>query len=152
MKQIDPYEELNVNAHGVLKPPLVLWLIILIETWHYWSSMLAVVSGQSWLLLDGSGWFNFAVEAPSLLLLIAMGARAPDAYKIFRSIWHRGRLLLTVAALGNLSSAAAGAIADPSWRLDSDWPTLMVCFLHIWATFRIWMSPIIESVFLEFPN
>jgi hypothetical protein len=77
MKQVDPYEELNVNAYGVLKPPLLLLLIMLIETWHLWSSVLTLLSGQTWLFhagLDGSAsqwkfhpcwcWFHWARGHP----------------------------------------------------------------------------------------
>ena len=152
MKQVDPYEELNINAYGVLKPPLLLLLILLIETWHFWSSVLTLFSGQTWLFSSGAGWISFAVEVPSLLVLIALGARSPGAKKIFRTIWHRGRELLTVAAVGNLSTVIAGAVQDPTWRLDADWSSLLVAFLHLWALARIWMSPIIEAVFSEFPE
>jgi hypothetical protein len=152
MKQVDPYEELNINAYGVLKPPLVLLLIMLIETWHFWSSVLTLFSGQTWLFSSGAGWISFAVEVPSLLVLTALGARAPGANRIFRTIWHRGRELLTVAAVGNLTIVIAAAIQDPTWRLNSDWSSVLVAFLHIWALARIWMSAIIEKVFLEFPD
>ena len=152
MRQVDPYEELNINAYGVLKPPLLLLLILLIETWHFWSSVLTLFSGQTWLFSSGAGWISFAVEVPSLLVLIALGARSPGAKKIFRTIWHRGRELLTVAAVGNLSTVIAFAVQDPTWRLDADWSSLLVAFLHLWALARIWMSPIIEAVFSEFPD
>jgi hypothetical protein len=89
---------------------------------------------------------------PSLLVLTALGARAPGANRIFRTIWHRGRELLTVAAVGNLTIVIAAAIQDPTWRLNSDWSSVLVTFLHIWALARIWMSPIIEKVLSEFPD
>jgi hypothetical protein len=125
---------------------------MLIETWHFWSSVLTLFSGQTWLFSSGAGWISFAVEVPSLLVLTALGARAPGANRIFRTIWHRGRELLTVAAVGNLTIVIAAAIQDPTWRLNSDWSSVLVAFLHIWALARIWMSAIIEKVFLEFPD
>ncbi len=109
-------------------------------------------SGQTWLFSGGAGWISFAVEVPTLLVLTALGARAPGAHKIFHAIWHRGRELLTVAALGNLGIVIAGAIQDPTWRLNSDWSTLLVAALHVWALARLWMSPIIEAVFSELPE
>jgi hypothetical protein len=152
MRQVDPYEELNINAYGVLKPPLLLLLIIFIETWHYWSAILTLFSGQTWLFSGRAGWISFAVEVPSMLVLIALGARAPRAHKMFRAIWRRGRELLTFAALGNLGIIIALTIQDPKWRLDLDWPTLLIAVLHIWALARLWMSSIIEAVFSEFPD
>ena len=100
----------------------------------------------------GTRWFSFAVEVPSMLVLVPLGARAPGAHKIFRAIWHRGRELLTMAALGNLAVVIAAVIQDTSWRLSSDWSTLLVAFLHVWALARLWMSPIVEVVFSEFPD
>jgi hypothetical protein len=152
MKQVDPYEELNVNVHGVLKPPLLLWLIMLIETWRFWSTFLGVFLGQAWLIPSGPLWIGFAVEIPSLLVLTALGGRAPGANRVVRAIWHRGRELLTVSALGHLGLIFAEAIQDPTWRLNYDWSSLLVCILHVWVLFRIWISPIIAMVFSEFPD
>jgi hypothetical protein len=57
-----------------------------------------------------------------------------------------------MAALGNLAVVIAAVIQDTSWRLSSDWSTLLVAFLHVWALARLWMSPIVEVVFSEFPD
>jgi lysylphosphatidylglycerol synthetase-like protein (DUF2156 family) len=96
----------------VLKPPILLLLIMLIETWHFWSSVLALFPGRRGCF-RAARWISFAVEVPSVLVLTALGARAPGAHKIFHAIWHRGRELLTVTALGNLGIVIAGAIQDP---------------------------------------
>lgn len=152
MKQVDPYEEINVNAYGVLKPPLLLWLILLIETWHFWVALFAVFSKQGWIIETWASWIVFVVELPALLVLVAMGARMPGANKIFRVIWHKGRELLTFAALGNLGLVVAGALHDPYWRLDSDWASVLVAGLHLWVVARIWLSSILEKVFSEFPE
>lgn len=152
MKQVDPYEDLDVNAYGVLKPPLLLLIILFIETWHFWSAFGTLFSGQTWLFSWRAGWIGFAVEVPSMLVLLALGMRAPGGNKIFRTIWQRGRELLSFAAFGNLITIILSVLQDSRWRLASDWPTLLVVFLHIWALARLWTSPIIETVFSEFPE
>ena len=152
MKQVDPYEELNVNAYGVLKPPLLLWLIMLIETWHLWSSIFIAFSGETWLFTKGFGWMNFAAEVPAMLVLAALSARMPKAPKIVRLIWHRGRELLTLAALCNLGAIAVGASQIDFWRLGTEWPSLLAAFLHVWVLLRVWVSPIVQKVFAEFPT
>lgn len=152
MKQVDPYEDLNVNAHGVLKPPLLLWLILFIETWHFWFLLFAVFSEQGWNISTFTSWVRLAVNAPALLILVALGARMPGASKIVRATWHKGRELLTVAALGSFGVVLFEALQDPFWRLYSDWTSLLVALLHVWVVVRVWMSPIIEKVFSEFPD
>lgn len=152
MKQVDPYEELNVNVYGVLKPPLLLWLIMLIETWHFWSSIFIAFSGETWLFTKGFGWMNFAAETPALLVLAALSARMPKMPKFVPIIWHRGRELLTLAAVGNLGIIVFGAIQVDFWRLSTEWSTLLAVFLHVWVLVRVWVSPIIQKVFSEFPK
>ena len=152
MKQVDPYEELNVNAYGVLKPPLLLWLIMLIETWHLWSFFLITASGETWLFAKGAGWASFAVEVPALIVWLALSSRAPKAPKFVRFLWHRGRELLTLAAVGNLGIILAGVIQADFWHLDSEWVTVGTAFLHVWVLARLWVTPIIRQVFSEFPD
>jgi hypothetical protein len=151
MKQVDPYEELNVNVHGVLKPPVLLWLIMLIETWHFWAFLLGGFSGQTWLIPEETGWMNFVIEAPALLVMISLGARVPGAFALFRFIWRHGREFLAIAASGNLALILYTGFQDGYWRVDVEWPTLLVVVLHIWVLLRLWFSPIISKVFSEFP-
>lgn len=152
MKQVDPYEELNVNAYGVLKPPLLLWLIMLIETWHLWSFFLIAASGQTWLFANGAGWISFAVEVPALIVLLALSRRAPKAPKFVRFIWHRGRELLSLSAIANIGIIVAGAIQADYWHLNSEWVSVGVAFLHVWVLARLWVTLIIGQVFSEFPD
>lgn len=151
MKQVDPYADLNINGYGVLKPPLLLWLIMLIETWHCWSSVFVAFSGQNWLFAKGYDWMNFVVEAPAVLVMLALSARLPKAGKVVRAIWHRGRELLTVAAIGNLVVVVIQAFQIESFRFDSQWSALLMSFLHLWVIARIWVSSIVKQVFSEFP-
>lgn len=152
MKQVDPYEELNVNAYGVLKPPLLLWLILLIETGHFLMLLIAVFSKQIWIIATSANWLIFSAQIPALLVLVALGARVPGAHMVFRVIWLRGRELLTLSAIGNVGIIANGVLQELYWRLDSDWASLLLACLHLWVVARLWMSPIIAKVFAEFPK
>mgnify|MGYP000739389259 CR=1 FL=1 len=152
MKQVDPYEDLDINAYGVLKPPLLLLIILLIETWQFWSLIVSVFSGQSWVNSENSGWMGVAVAVPALTVLYALWARVPKAGGTIRQIWSRGREMLSMSAAGNLAITIFAVIQDGNWRLDSDWTTILVAILHIWVAIRLWVSPIIQKVFSEFPS
>jgi hypothetical protein len=152
MKQVDPYEELNVNAYGVLKPPLLLWMIMLIETWHLWSFFLITASGETWLFTKGLGWVAFAVEVPALIVWLVLSRRVPKAKKFVRALWYRGRELLTLSAVGNIGLIVAGLIQANFWHLRSEWVAVGVALLHIWVLARLWITPIIRQVFSEFPD
>ena len=152
MKQVDPYEELNINAYGVLKPPLLLWLIMLIETWHVWSFFFVTASGETWLFGKGFGWVAFAVEVPAMIVWLVLSRRVPKAPKFVRALWHRGRELLTLSAVGNIGIILAGAIQADFWHLDSEWVSVGVALLHVWVMVRLWVTPIIRQVFSVFPD
>ncbi len=152
MKQVDPYEELNINAYGVLKPPLLLWLIMLIETWHLWSFFLITASGETWLFTKGLGWVAFAVEVPALIVWLLLSRRVPKAPKFVRTLWHRGRELLTMSAVGNIGLIVTGLIQANFWHLRSEWVAVGVALLHVWVMTRVWITPIIGQVFSEFPD
>lgn len=152
MKQVDPYEELNTNAYGVLKPPLLLWLIMLIETWHLWYFFLITASGQTRLFAAGFGWITFAVEVPAMIVWLVLSRRVPKAPKFVRALWHRGRELLTLSAVGNIGIILAGAIQADFWHLDSEWVPIGVALLHVWVIVRLWLTSIIRQVFSEFPD
>ena len=152
MKQVDPYEELNINAYGVLKPPLLLWLIMLIETWHLWSFFLITASGEMRLFGKGVGWVAFAVEVPAMIVWLVLSRRVPKAPKFVRTLWHRGRELLTLSAVGNIGIILARAIQANFWNLDSEWVSVGVALLHVWVMARLWVTSIIRQVFSEFPD
>ena len=152
MKQVNPYEELNINAYGVLKPPLLLWLIMLIEAWHLWFFFLITAAGQTWLFGKELGWAAFAVEIPAMIVWLAFSRRVPKAPKFVRALWHRGRELLTLSAVGNIGIILAGAIQANFWHLDSEWVSVGVAILHVWVVARLWMTSIIQQVFSEFPD
>ena len=149
---MDPYEELNINAYGVLKPPLLLWLIMLIETWHLWYFLLLTASGQMRLFGKEFDWVAFAVEVPAMIVWVVLSRRVPKAPKFVRALWHRGRELLTLSAVGNIGIILAGAIQANFWHLDSEWVSVGVALLHVWVIARLWMTPIIRQVFSEFPD
>lgn len=152
MKQIDPYAELNINAYGVLKPPLLLWVIMLVETLHLWSFVLITASGETWLFAKSAGWISFAVEMPALIVWLTLSRRAPKAPKFVRFIWHRGRELLTLAAVGNIGIIVVRAIQADFWHLDSEWVSVGTALLHVWVLARLWVTHIIRQVFSEFPD
>jgi len=129
----------------------MLWLIMLIESWHCWSSVFIAFSGQSWLFVKGFGWMNFMVEVPALLVMLALSARLPKAGQLARATWRKGRELLTSAALGNLMIVVIQMSQIDSFRFDAQWQVLLVSVLHLWVIARIWASSIVKQVFSEFP-
>ncbi len=152
MKQVNPYEELNINAYGVLKPPLLLWLIMLIETWHLWSFFLITASGETWLFNKGLGWVAYAVEVPALIVWLVLSRRVPQAPRIVRILWQRGRELLSLSALGKIALILVGLTQAKHWHLRSEWVAVGVALLHVWLIARLWLTPIIQNVFSEFPE
>ena len=69
-----------------------------------------------------------------------------------RALWHRGRELLTLSAVGNIGIILAVAIQADYWRLESEWASVGAALLHVWVAARLWVTSIIRQVFLEFPD
>lgn len=122
------YDHLRYNHHGVLRPNLAFWLILLFLSRNIlFLFMIGVSKGRS-----GQGPVNAAAEflpdyifmlsdVPALIVLAAVGARLPKSGAAVRFTWRRGRelLLLSVTVYLGLSiwkhSAAMLAYDPITW-------------------------------------
>lgn len=148
-----PY--LDVNRYGVLKVPALLWAILLLQTRHWWMLLFIGASlrhaPQTASLLGNLAWIDLALEAPTLLLLLALAHRVPEAGRLVRGLWQRGREILSVSALLHLGWTAFILTHSPIW---SPWPEramLAAALLDVLILMRLWRSDLIRQVFAEFP-
>ena len=95
------YDYTRYNHHGVLRVNWMLWLVLLYMTRH--TLVLAfLLFAASRAQTQGGGLGNAALfqpvymisDLPALALMLAMGARVPQAGKVARAIWHHGRHII----------------------------------------------------------
>lgn len=148
-----PY--LDVNRYGVLKVPALLWAILLLQSRHWWMLLFIGASlrhaPQTASLLGNLAWMDLALEAPTLLLLLVLAHRVPEAGPWVRRLWQRGREILSLSALLHLGWSTFILAHSTIW---SPWPEramFAAALLDVLILMRLWRSPLIAQVFAEFP-
>lgn len=92
------YDFTRYNHHGVLRVNWMLWLVLLYMTRHTLVLaflMFAASRGQT--PLGASALFEpvyMISDLPALALLLALGARVPQAGKAARAVWRHGRHII----------------------------------------------------------
>ncbi|GAP36439.1 DUF2919 family protein [Piscinibacter sakaiensis] len=147
---------LDVDHHGVLKPPASFWWGVVFLGWHWLLLLAAGLSGfvgagtVSWIY-DAVSWPVLVAELPMLALVFAAWRRVPDAGALPRRLWARGRELFSLTAALRLAWAVwVLAVAD-DWR---PWPERMIALLAIvdlGILIGVWRSPLYRTLFGEFP-
>ncbi len=149
-----PY--IDVNRHGVLKVSGSLWAILLFQTRHWWFMLLVGVAfrraPETAVLASGFSWPELALELPTLLVLLALANRQPEAGGWARRLWRQGRQLLTATAALHIAWAGLMLARATVWH---PWPerglaAMLIADLAIVA--YLWRSPLPKQIFSEFPK
>jgi len=148
---------LDVDRHGVLRVPGVLWLGFAVMA-RYWILMLVVTvsarrSQESVLLLGDGGipWAWLAVQLPIVLLMAAGFQRVPAAGLWARALWRSGRWIITTTALLNLGWTAHLLWQSDVWNL---WPELFLAscvLIDLAIAIAVWRDRFFAQLFNEFP-
>jgi hypothetical protein len=92
------YDYSRYNHHGVLRVNWVLWLALLYMTRHTLVlAFLLFASSRGQTPLGFAALFEpiyMISDLPALALMLAMGARVPNAGKAARAVWRHGRQII----------------------------------------------------------
>lgn len=153
----DKYDLGSYDNNFCLKPPFMLWLVML---YLARALVLPFISGISsmggaqdaWSVTRGSfGAEDFVSAAVALIVLWAFFRRTPSALKWWRRLWSYGRSLLAAAALVDLAISLyrflQNADAD-SWQSEL---LLLACTVDVYIVVYLFRSRRIRDVFNDFP-
>lgn len=156
---IEKYSINDLNDDGTIKPGagLLLAIIFLLRQMLY-GPLTVLVSRRtrassgaeidmSWLTIH-SLW-EFVVCIPAVLVLVALIRRKVEAGQFIRAIWVRGRLLLLLGAVGQLSVLGYLLLLE---KISASGPMLVVLFLQIYVLLFLIQSKRVKDVFSMFPN
>lgn len=147
---------LDVDDHGVLKAPASLWLCVAFLLRHWVLILFIAVSASrspetmGWIDADRP-WLMPVIELPTLLLVFAWTRRVPTAGWLARTLWRRGRELITAAAGLDLAWAVWFLSVSTPWN---PWPERVVLLLALVDALIIlvtWRSVVWRQLFREFP-
>ena len=148
---------LDVDRHGVLRVPGVLWLGFALMA-RYWLLMLVVTvsarrSQESVLLLGDSGipWGWLAAQLPIVLLMFAGFQRVPTAGRWARVLWRSGRSIVVLTALLNLGWTGHLLWKSDAWNL---WPELFLAscvLIDLAIALAVVRDRYFSQLFSEFP-
>lgn len=148
---------LSLNRYGVLKVPLSLWLIVLIQARHWVLFVLVIVSApmsRDSVNLIGSdfSWAQLALEAPILLLVVAIVGRHPDAGNLSKALWRRGREIISCAVLVNALWVVWFLVMADFWRPWPERAMLTLGLIDLAVLIAVWKSEYYRQLFSEFPE
>jgi hypothetical protein len=148
---------LDVNAHGVLRIPLELWLagLVLARGWIVAMFTIAsLLSNQKDVvrLLGGDIiWVNMLFGFPALVVLWVFAHRTPDASPRVRWLWPHTRTLLFATAWGNFAYLLWFLWQSRYW---APWPELFMAsffLIDLAICWGIYSSEYLRQVLREFP-
>ncbi len=151
------YDISRYDKNLCLKPSISMWLISLFLLRPYLVLVLSVVNRKDRMALielvypDRLGMSLGALAGiPAAILVYAWLRRAPGATGFVRKAWLRGRMLLTISALGNLALVSA-----PLWTgrhhvmSVTGWIQTGILLVIL---FVLYASPYIRDCFADFPE
>ena len=146
----------NVDAHGSVRIPGVLWLAMAFLA-RYFIIAVGLVFSRSQELLDllfanEFVWIVLLLEIPAVALLMAGANRSPDGGVVWRVIWLRGRLIITGLAALHVLYASSMLWASDAWR---PWPELLLAscaLLDIAIVYGVRTDKFFNLLFADFPD
>ncbi|MGE0333296.1 MAG: DUF2919 family protein [Ramlibacter sp.] len=124
---------LDVDKHGVLRTPPVLWFALALLC-RYWI-LVAVVFASARrapdvvrILGDGFSWYFLLLEIPAVVLVVAAARRRPEAGKLCRWVWRNARIFVAGAVLAHLGATVWLLWSADVWRR---WPELFLLSCNI---------------------
>ena len=97
------YDFSRYNHHGVLRVNWILWLVLLYMTRHTLVLAFLLFAASRGQTQGGLGSLGVAAllepvymisDLPALALMLALGARVPQAGKVARAVWRHGRHII----------------------------------------------------------
>ena len=156
--KLSPHEAaFQVDHHGVLRVPGLLWVAMALLARHWVLLMLVAISarreGSSALLVGGGGvpWVALGMEIPILLLAFAAFYRQPTAGAWARLLWRRGREIVALTALLNIGWTVNLLLKSDYWL---PWPELFLIscgVLDAAIALSMYTTPYFRQLFSEFP-
>lgn len=119
---------LDVDAHGVLRLPVGLWLALVFLCRHWVLALMVTVSarrvGDTTLLLGSDfTWQVLAIEVPALFMVALCAQRRPDAGGFVRSLWPYSRWFALLTIVGHVGYTVWYLAESPYWL---PWPELFL--------------------------
>lgn len=156
--KLSPHEvAFQIDRHGVLRVPGLLWVALALLARHWVLLVLIVVSarreGSSVLLLGDGGvpWVALSMEIPIVLLALAAFYRQPSAGTPARMLWRRGREIVALTAALNIAWTVNLLLKSDYWL---PWPELFLiscAVLDAAIALSLCTTPYYRQLFSEFP-
>lgn len=152
------YSPSSYDQNLCLKPPLLLWIGILLLSRGVTLPLLVTLSQLGGGSADTQalvhGLFGLGTLLPSslaFLVLFALAMRSPSGARPARWIWGRGRLLLAAAAILDLVLAVGGSSARHDGAgTFSEWEVVAAVF-DLYFLVYVLASRRVRDVFADFP-
>ena len=148
---------LDVDKHGTLRVPPVLWVALAVLC-RYWILVVVVFASARRapdvvrVLGDGFSWYFLLLEIPAILILLATARRRPEAGKLWRWLWHNGRMLIACAVFAHLGATAWLLWSADVWRR---WPELFLASCNLFdlaVLTSVLRDPYYRQLFADFPS
>lgn len=158
MNKLHGYQISDFNNDGVLKVPILLWLVICYLSRHL---LLLMMSGLSTFMLSrsGNGAVDFAgfnsspmfllASLPALVVLATALRRAPQSGHLLRRIWQHARKLLIAAAFIDLILLSISSAWH--WLMFNEW-IILGLLLDIYILIYLGRSARVRDTFADFPE
>ena len=149
---------LNVNRHGVLRVPAMLWIGFAVLARHWVLVLIVAASARrdpsvvTVLGEDGLPWTMLALQVPVVLVALAGARRRPEAGAVLRWLWRRGREIVALTALLNVSWTAHLLLESDYWL---PWPELFLgscALIDLAVALSLYSTPYLKQLFREFPE
>lgn len=147
---------LDVNAYGVLRIPLELWLAMFFLCRHWVLALLVTVSarkvGDTTLLIGRDFTLQvLAIEIPALLLIALCAQRRPEAGKFVRALWPYAKWLAVLTLGGHFGHTGWYLMQSSYWL---PWPELFIVsctLIDVSVGLAISQRGYLSKVLAEFP-
>lgn len=145
---------LDVDAHGCLRVPGVLWLGMAFLARYFILAVGLVFSHSQELLhvlfTNQFVWMVLVLEMPAVALLMAGASRGPAAARVWRMLWFRGRVIIAALAALHVLYASWMLWSSDVWR---PWPELLLAscaVLDIAIAYGVHTDGFFKQLFSEF--
>jgi hypothetical protein len=148
---------LDVDQHGVLRIPGVMWLglILLVRHWAWFFVVLlsAQYGGGAAETLQWQGmWWPLLAQLPVVALILVAGRRTPVAGILVRKLWRHGALLVAMTACLNLAWTIWSLAQANEWSPRPELVLACGSLLDLAIGWNLCLSEYTKQLFTEFPE
>jgi len=157
-KRVLRYDLGSFDNNLCLKPPLMLWLVML---YLARAILLPFISGVSSMggAADASsltrgmfGFEDFVAATLTLIVLLTFFKRTPSASQVWRSIWRSGRIILVAAAVVDLAVSLYRFLHITDTNSLRPELVLLACTVDAYIVVYLFRSRRVRDVFNDFPT